>query len=102
MLEARKFVFRYMNMVPFEGFGPVFLNCVQGADSHVLVPFPHILDSGSSVEKITSMLAGLTPAESKKWMNEHSVIANLTSGITMWVPYDCLGWLVSTSDQVSP
>ena len=58
-----------------------------------------VLDSGFSVEKFTSMLAGLTLAESKKWMNEHSVIANLAPGIAVWVPYGYLAWLLSNSDQ---
>ena len=45
-----------------------------------MVPIQYSLDSGSSVEKFTNMLAGLTPAESKKWMNEHSRHHRLGAG----------------------
>ena len=53
--------------------------CVQGADSLVMVPFVYILDSCLPSRSL--------PACWRSRSGQHSVIANLTPGITVWVPH---------------
>ena len=61
----------------------------------------NILEKGARSTTLTDVLAHMTPAEAKKFMNDNSKYVVLQVGNTLWLPFGHTVWTVGTSTEAA-